>query len=191
MIKNILQGTKMLVMFLFFIVYNVEAQQIVKDSVKSCLVCPVFYVGKKQAKSNFFLNLSSLKLIYYVEYFNTNRSQLKGGFEFYLNPNARNDNRFFFGLGYGLVNSFGYIKGLPDYHISYNKNNGYFFKFGGSDRNLYVLTGISFLNAIDLGVGYSVSMGENRLPEIRGFTVGFTIRMSANDAVYEKLKIGF
>lgn len=52
--KNILQGTKMLVMFLFFIVYNVEAQQIVKDSVKSCLVCPVFYVGKKQAKSNFF-----------------------------------------------------------------------------------------------------------------------------------------
>ncbi|WP_166750897.1 hypothetical protein [Flavobacterium psychrophilum] len=91
-----------------------------------------------------------MKLIYYVEYFNTNRSQLKGGFEFYLNPNARNDNRFFFGLGYGLVNSFGYIKGLPDYHISYNKNNGYFFKFGGSDRNLYVLTGISFLNAIDV-----------------------------------------
>lgn len=136
----------------------------------------------------YFKSNAQYQPVYYVEYYNSDRNQLKGGLELF---NRAEKYRLFYGIGYGVVNSNKQIKGLLDYHISYNSNNGFLVKIGGSDRNVAPIIGVSFLNALDLGVGYSFPIKKDELPVIQGFTVGLTVRLTNNNYAYERLKIGF
>lgn len=136
----------------------------------------------------YFKSSAQYQPVYYVEYFNSDRNQLKGGVELF----SKFENyRFFYGVGYGLVNSNEQIKGLLDYHASYNSNNGFLVKVSGSDRNITSTVGLTLLNALDFGVGYSFPIKKDELPIIQGFTVGLTVRFSKNNDVYEKFYIGF
>lgn len=136
----------------------------------------------------FFKSNAQYQPVYYVEYYNSDRNQLKCGLELFSRAESY---RVFYGVGYGLVNSNKQVKGLLDYHVSYNSNNGFLVKISGSDRNVAPIIGVSFLNALDLGVGYSFPIKKDELPLIRGFTVGLTIRFTNNNDAYERLKIGF
>lgn len=130
------------------------------------------------------------KPIFYIDYFYVDRHQLKGGLEFCLNEESRD--KLFVGLGYGLVNYNRKIYALPDYHISYNfERNPLFLKLGGSHKHLYSMIGISLLNLIDLGIGYSFPFNKYETPNIQGFTAGITLRLTHNDKAYPRLKIGF
>ena len=136
-----------------------------------------------------FFNAQKWQPIYYADYTYANRNQLKAGLEWFLS-NPENDNKVFLGTGFNAVYHDSKIRVLPELHITYNPKSGYFLKTGSSLSHAYVLGGVSFLNAIDLGVGYSVPYQENKLP-IKGFTVGVTVRMTNNNQAYSNFKIGF
>lgn len=127
--------------------------------------------------------------IYYVDYSYAHRHQMKIGLEWLL-TSSENDDTIFLGTGLGAVYHDDKIQILPDLHMSYNTHSGYFLKAGSSFSNAYWLGGISFLNILDLGIGYSVPYQKEKMP-VKGFTVGLTLRLTGNDHVYEKLKIGF
>ncbi|WP_242499174.1 hypothetical protein [Flavobacterium sp. 140616W15] len=93
------------------------------------------------------------------------------------------------GLGYGITSYDGKHYGLPDLHLSYNLKEFLFIKTGGSDKNAYALTGLTLLNMIDLGFGYSASFNREKNPVIKGFTFGITFRFTKNNDAYGKLKV--
>ena len=167
--------TKLVVLIILFTIYFKSSAQYSKG----------FYDFKQHPSVFYGLHDPS---VFYVEYVNSDRNQLKAGLEVFTR--TRNY-RLFYGVGYGLVNSNKQIKGLLDYHVSYNSNNGFLVKISGSDRNVAPIIGVSLLNALDLGVGYSFPIKKDEIPEIQGFTVGLTVRFSKNNDVYEDFNIGF
>jgi hypothetical protein len=124
--------------------------------------------------------------IFYINYSITIKSQFTGGLEFCLSCEEKN--KLFLGLGFGVTNFYGNFYGLPDLYLSYNKEV-LFVKGGISDKHAYALAGITLLNMIDLGFGYSQSFNNDKIPAIEGFTFGTTFRFSSNQKVYTKLKI--
>lgn len=44
---------------------------------------------------------------------------------------------------------------------------------------------------MDIGLGYGIPFKEDKIPVIKGFNLNIKIRLSGNDSVYPKLKIGF
>ncbi|WP_262151944.1 hypothetical protein [Chryseobacterium foetidum] len=136
-----------------------------------------------------FFNAQKWQPIYYADYSYANRNQIKAGLEWFVS-NPENDNRVFLGSGFNVVYHNNEIRFLPDLHISHNSESGFFIKTGSSLDHAYVLGGISMLNALDLGVGYSVPYQLGRLP-IKGFTVGLTVRLTNNNQVYNNFNIGF
>jgi hypothetical protein len=127
--------------------------------------------------------------IFYINYSITVKSQFTGGLEFCLDCEDRN--KLFLGLGYGVSSYDNNYFGLPDVHLSYNTTNFGFIKIGGSNRNIYALAGLTFLNLMDLGFGYSYPITNDKIPELKGFTFGMTFRITNNQKAYGKLKIGF
>jgi hypothetical protein len=127
--------------------------------------------------------------VFYINYSITVKSQFTGGLEFCLDCEDRN--KLFLGLGYGISNYDNNYFGLPDMYLSYNTANWGFIKIGGSNRNVYSMAGLTFLNLMDLGFGYSYPLIQNQTPELKGFTFGLTFRISNNKKVYTQLKIGF
>ena len=127
--------------------------------------------------------------IFYINYSITVKSQFTGGLEFCLDCEDRN--KLFFGLGYGISSYDHSYFGLPDAYLSYNTAKFGFVKVGGSNRNIYTMAGLTFLNVMDLGFGYSYPVINDKSHEIKGFTFGTTIRISNNKKAYENLKIGF
>ncbi|GEM56693.1 hypothetical protein B0A58_15760 [Flavobacterium branchiophilum NBRC 15030 = ATCC 35035] len=146
---------------------------------KIVVVLVLFTLSKVKAQS---------PVAFYVSYYNSDRSQLKMGAEWFSTA-ARY--RVFYGMGYGMVATQKQYKGLLDYHVSCNTNKGFLFKVSGSDVNLAPTVGISLLNAMDLDVGYSFAINKKEVPVIQGFTVGFTVRLSKNKNAFEKWHIGF
>lgn len=127
--------------------------------------------------------------IFYINYSITVKSQFTGGLEFCLDCEDRN--KLFLGLGYGVSSYDDNYFGLPDVHLSYNTTNFGFIKIGGSNRNIYAMAGLTFLNLIDLGAGYSYPLKNDKIPELKGFTFGLTFRITNKQNAYGKLKIGF
>lgn len=125
--------------------------------------------------------------IIYLGYSIATKSQVTGGLELCLD--CKEGNKFFIGLGYGVTSYDGEYYSLPDIHLSYNIQNSFFIKTGGSDKNAYALTGLSFLNMMDLGLGYSIPFNREKSPVIKGLTLGVTFRYSHNKNVYGKLKM--
>ncbi|WP_316635452.1 hypothetical protein [uncultured Flavobacterium sp.] len=125
--------------------------------------------------------------IIYLGYSIATKSQFTGGLEFCLD--CKGENKLFLGLGYGITSYDGKYYGLPDMYLSYNIQKSIFIKAGGSDKNAYALAGLTFLNMIDLGFGYSTSFNREKLPVIKGFTFGITFRFTNNKNVYGHLRM--
>ena len=125
--------------------------------------------------------------IFYANYSIATKSQFTGGLEFCLD--CKDKNKLFLGLGYGITSYDNKYYGLPDLHLSYNIQEFLFIKTGGSDKNAYALAGLTFLNMIDLGFGYSASFNREKNPVIKGFTFGITFRFTKNNDAYGKLKV--
>lgn len=140
-------------------------------------------------KENHTPKLPDWKPIFYVNYAITVKNQFTGGLEFCLD--CENKTKLFMGLGYGISSFDGKYFGIPDAYFSLNAKSGLFIKAGGSNRNLYSLAGLSFLNFIDLGFGYSHPLTQDEKPELKGFTFGLTFRITNNNKAYIPLRIGF
>lgn len=124
--------------------------------------------------------------ILYLDYKIATKSQFIAGLEFCLN--CKNKNKLFLGLGFGVTSYDGTYYGLPDLHLSYNREI-LFVKSGVSDKHAYALAGVTLLNALDLGFGYSQPFNNDKIPVIKGFTFGATFRFSTNQDVYTKMII--
>ncbi|KAF2339982.1 hypothetical protein [Flavobacterium tistrianum] len=125
--------------------------------------------------------------IFYIDYKIANKSLLTGGIEFCLS--CKNQSKLFLGAGFGITNSYnGNYYGLPDIHLSYNREL-LFIKTGSSHKNAYVLGGFTFLNAIDLGFGYSFPYTNEKMPVYKGFTTSLTLRFSNNKKAFGQLKV--
>lgn len=79
---------------------------------------------------------------------------------------------------------------LPYIDVTHGNGLGY---YGAkvSTKHIQPQIGITLLNLMDIGVGYAIPFGNNIVPEIKGFNLNMKIRISSNDEVYPKLKIGF
>jgi len=125
--------------------------------------------------------------IFYLDYKIANKSLLTGGIEFCLD--CEKENKLFLGAGFGITNSYnGNYYGLPDIHLSYNREL-LFIKTGSSHKNAYLLAGFTFLNAIDLGFGYSFPYTTEKMPVYKGFTTSLTLRLSKNKKAFGQFKI--
>lgn len=126
--------------------------------------------------------------ILYLNYSIANKSLLTAGMEFCLD--CHTDNKLFIGAGYGITNSYnGKYYGLPDLHLSFNTEYFLFLKAGTSTKNAYAMGGVTFLNMIDLGLGYSFPYNKEQIPTYQGFTTSITFRFTNNKNVYGKFKI--
>jgi hypothetical protein len=125
--------------------------------------------------------------ILYLGYSIATKSQFTGGLEFCLD--CKEENKLFLGLGYGITSYDGKYYGLPDMHLSYNIQKSLFIKAGASDKNAYALAGLTFLNMIDLGFGYSAPFDREKIPVVKGFTFGVTFRFTNNKNVYGRLRM--
>lgn len=126
--------------------------------------------------------------ILYLNYSIADKSLLTSGLEFCLDCTSKN--KLFIGAGYGITNSSnGKYYGLPDIHLTYNTEYFLFLKAGSSNRNTYAMGGITLLNIIDLGFGYSFPYNKEKIPSYQGFTTSITFRITKNKNAYNKLKI--
>lgn len=125
--------------------------------------------------------------ILYVDYKIATKSQFIGGLEFCLD--CENKNKLFLGLGFGVTSYNDTYYGLPDLHLSYNTAKFLFIKGGLSDKHAYGLAGMTVLNLLDLGFGYSQPFNNYNIPVIKGFTFGATFRFSSNQKAYTQIRI--
>ncbi|MCR4031652.1 MULTISPECIES: hypothetical protein [Flavobacterium] len=126
--------------------------------------------------------------IFYLDYKIANKSLLTGGIEFCLS--CEKENKLLIGAGFGITNSYnGNYYGLPDIHLYYSKEL-LFIKTGSSHKNAYVLGGLTFLNVIDLGIGYSFPYTNENTAVFKGFTTGITLRFNGESKnAYQKFNI--
>lgn len=129
--------------------------------------------------------------IFYANYSITVKSQFTAGMEFCLSCEKDSKANLFLGLGYGITSYDDKYTGLPDAYLSLNTDNLYFVKIGGSNRNLYSLVGLSLLNMVDVGCGYSYPLTQDETPELKGFTFGITFRITNNQKAYVPIRVGF
>lgn len=148
-----------------------------------------FYNYKKKFDFEFFPEWP----IIYAETKIASKFQFTMGLEVCLMGSKKeDDNKLFFGLGYGITNYDKHVFGVPDIHLSYNVNSMYwpvFCKIGASNRHAYALTGLTFFNALDLGIGYSFPFEKQKTPEIKGPTLGIVFRFSKNDNIFTSMKL--
>ncbi|WP_141248438.1 hypothetical protein [Flavobacterium sp. ACN6] len=145
------------------------------------LLKPVKFPSDKNSFNSEDIDMSPA---FYISYSIAAKSQFTGGLEFCLA--CQNDNKLLVGLGYGITRYDSKTYGLPDFHL-YLSREWLFAKIGGSHKNAYALAGITLINLMDLGIGYSVPFNQENIPEIKGFIFGATIRFSNN----ENLRLNF
>lgn len=135
------------------------------------------------------LTFNEFPLIFDLNYSLADKSLLTAGIEFCLD--CKKDNKLFLGVGYGITNSYnGNYYGLPDLHLSYNTQYLLFFKGGASTKHAYAVSGLTLFNLIDLGFGYSQPFSQNKIPEIKGFTINTTFRFTSQPKkVYTQMRI--
>ena len=122
--------------------------------------------------------------ITYLNYSIADKSLLTLGTEFCLN--CQTSKKLFLGLGYGVTNSYnGQYYGLPDLHLSYNVSI-LFAKIGTTHKNSYLLGGLTLMNFIDLGFGYSLPYDKNKAPAFEGFTMSLNLRFTRNKKAYSQ-----
>lgn len=128
-------------------------------------------------------------LIFDLNYSTANKSLFSAGVELCLNPDSYN--KFFLGAGYGITNSYnGNYFGLPDFHLSYNTQYLLFLKGGASTKHAYIVSGLTLFNMMDLGFGYSKPFSDNKIPEIKGFTINITFRLTTKPKkIYTQMKM--
>lgn len=126
--------------------------------------------------------------IFYFDYKIANKSLLTGGIEFCLS--CKMENKLLLGTGFGITNSYnGNYYGLPDIHLFYSKEL-LFIKTGSSHKNAYAIGGVTFLNVLDLGIGYSFPYTNEKIPVYKGFTTGITLRLAGESKnAYQKFNI--
>lgn len=130
-------------------------------------------------RNSFYKESIDLSPAFYISYSIAVKSQFTGGLEFCLD--CQNDNKLLIGLGYGITRYNEKTYGFPDLHLSYNlTENWVFAKIGSSHKNAYALAGLTLINIMDLGIGYSVPFNQENIPVIKGFTFGTTIRFTDN-----------
>jgi len=135
-----------------------------------------------------FSNFTKEKFIYTVDYTYSKKNQLKAGLEWVLyNSEGMEPNILFLGTGYGMVNYDGKIHGIPDLNLSYHLGTVLFLKTGTSFSYAYVVSGFSFLNALDCNFGYSHPFSSD-FP-VKGFTIGLTVRITNKDNIYGQINI--
>ena len=126
--------------------------------------------------------------ITYINYSIVDKSLLTAGYEFCLD--CQTPKKLFLGLGYGVTNSYnGQYYGLPDLHLSYNVSI-LFAKIGTTHKNSYLLGGLTLMNFIDLGFGYSLPYTPDKAPAFEGFTMSLNLRFTRNRKVYSQF-IGY
>ncbi len=125
-------------------------------------------------------------LILNLSYSYAQRNQFTAGLEYWKCGSG--ETKAFFGIGYGITSYNNKYYGLPDLHLSVNRNL-LFIKAGTSNRHAYALAGVSAFNMMDLGIGYSLPYNNINNPVIKGFTFGVTFRITKNPDAYQKLKI--
>ncbi|AWK07380.1 hypothetical protein HYN56_07940 [Flavobacterium crocinum] len=126
--------------------------------------------------------------ITYINYSIADKSLLTAGYEFCLD--CQTPKKLFLGLGYGVTNSYNrQYYGLPDLHLSYNVSI-LFAKIGTTHKNSYLLGGLTLMNFIDLGFGYSLSYDKNKAPAFEGFTMSLNLRFTRNKKAYSQF-IGY
>jgi len=157
---------------------NISPREYRKDLMK-----PIKFPSERNSFNKEYVDLSPA---FYVSYSIALKSQYTAGLEFCLD--CQNNNKLLLGLGYGIMRYHEKTYGLPDFHLSYNLSEKWLFaKIGGSHRNTYVIAGLSLLNIMDLGIGYSVPFNQENVPVIKGFTFGAIIRFTHN----ENLRLNF
>lgn len=123
--------------------------------------------------------------ISYINYSITDKSLLTLGSEFCLDCQMTN-RKLFLGLGFGFTNSYnGQYYGLPDLHLSYNVSI-LFAKIGTTHKNSYLLGGLTLMNFIDLGFGYSLPYNPDVAPAFKGFTMSLNLRFTRNRKAYSQ-----
>ncbi|EJG00847.1 hypothetical protein [Flavobacterium sp. F52] len=126
--------------------------------------------------------------ITYINYSITDKSLLTAGYEFCLD--CKTNNKLFLGIGYGVTNSYnGQYYGLPDLHLSQNISI-LFAKIGTTHKNGYIMGGLSLMNFIDLGFGYSLPYNSDKAPAFEGFTMSINLRFTRNRKAYSQF-IGY
>ncbi|MFH6960262.1 hypothetical protein ACHRV1_22910 [Flavobacterium aquidurense] len=147
------------------------------------LIKPVKFPSDRNSFTKESVDLSPA---FYISYSIAVKSQYTAGLEFCLD--CQNDNKLLLGLGYGIMRYDDKTYGLPDFHLSYNLSEKWIFtKIGASHKNAYAIAGLTVVNLMDLGIGYSVPFNEESIPVIKGFTFGLTIRFTNN----ENLRLNF
>ncbi|MCC9042482.1 hypothetical protein LNQ81_07215 [Myroides sp. M-43] len=131
---------------------------------------------------------SSYKPIFNVGYTQGTHSMLQVGMEY----DVINTDKHWLFLGGGVMTT-PYHKEwhwLP--YVDITKGNG-LLSYGAkaSTRHVQPQVGVSLLNLIDIGLGYAIPFSNDKAPLIKGFNLNIKIRISGNDNVYPKLKIGF
>ena len=157
---------------------NISPREYRKDLIKP---------AKFPSDRNSFIKESvDLSPAFFISYSIAVKSQYTAGLEFCLD--CQNDNKLLIGLGYGIMRYDDKTYGLPDFHLSYNLSEKWIFtKIGASHKNAYAIAGLTVVNLMDLGIGYSVPFNEESIPVIKGFTFGLTIRFTNN----ENLRLNF
>ena len=122
----------------------------------------------------------------FIEYQYSTTHILQSGIEFCLNKSS--ENKFFIGAGYGMALQNNKLLGFPNAHISYNQEKRLMAKINVSNTNVAMMGGVTFLNVLDLGLGYSYPIQKNDPIQLNGFIIGLTARLSRNNAIYGKLK---
>ena len=147
------------------------------------LIKPVKFPSDRNSFTKESVDLSPA---FFISYSIAVKSQYTAGLEFCLD--CQNDNKLLLGLGYGIMRYDDKTYGLPDFHLSYNLSEKWIFtKIGASHKNAYAIAGLTVVNLMDLGIGYSVPFNEESIPVIKGFTFGLTIRFTNN----ENLRLNF
>ncbi|WDF64011.1 hypothetical protein [Flavobacterium sp. KACC 22763] len=122
--------------------------------------------------------------ITYLNYSIADKSLLTAGYEFCLD--CKTNNKLFLGIGYGVTNSYnGQYYGLPDLHLSRNVSI-LFAKIGTTHKNGYIMGGLSLMNFIDLGLGYSLPYNPDKAPAFEGFTMSLNLRFTKNRKAYSQ-----
>lgn len=132
----------------------------------------------------------NIEPIVYLEYLNSRRNQFSGGVEICLS--CKQLDKLFLGIGYSIENYGNKLYNSPNFHISYNSNGNWFLKLEGSNKYISPQIGLSFLNFMDFGIGYSIpTISANNYPVLNGFTAGILIRLSRKKKTYGTFSIGW
>lgn len=131
---------------------------------------------------------SGYKPIFNVGYSQGTHSMLQLGMEYDIMSNK--EKWLFIGGGVMATPYYKEWHWLP--YMDVTRGNGLgFYGMKVTTKHIQPQVGVSLLNLMDIGLGYAIPFNDDKIPLIKGFNLNLKIRLSGNDNVYPKLKIGF